>query len=598
MVYVRFGFDTLDSVANNFEGWYIDDVDVSGTPASNDAPVAANDIYDMAEDAVLDVGAAGVLANDTDADGDPMTSVLVAGTANGGLTLNADGSFIYTPNADFNGIDSFTYKANDGFADSNTATVSITVNPMNDAPVAANDSYSTNESAASVNAFFNGVLTNDTDVDQDLLNAALVTGPANGTLTLYSNGTFDYVPDPGFSGTDSFSYKANDGTAESNDATVSITVNPVNDAPVAVDDGYSTDEDTVLSTPVPGVLDNDSDADGDPMTSVLVAGTANGALTLNANGSFSYTPNADFNGIDSFTYKANDGLADSNTATVSITVEAVNDAPVAADDSYSTDEDTGVLVTLSATDLEECELTFSIISGPANGTLTALTAQTCVGALPNSDSLEVTYTPNAGFTGTDSFTYKANDGTSDSNDATVSITVNPVNDAPVAVDDGYSVAEDAVLDVDAAGVLANDSDADGNPMTSVLVTDTANGVLTLNADGSFSYTPNADFNGSDSFSYKANDGLAGSNEATVTITVNPMNDAPVAADDSYSTAEDTGGVSYSQRHRPGGVWADLLHHKRAGQWNPNRFDSPDLRWRSSQIRQLRGYLYPQRKLQR
>ena len=125
---------------------------------------------------------------------------------------------------------------------------------------------------------------------------------------------------------------------------MTITVNPVNDAPVAVDDTYATDEDTGLNVAAPGVLGNDTDVDVDFLTAALVSGTSNGSLTLNADGSFTYTPNANFNGSDSFTYKANDGNLDSNVATVTITVNPVNDTPVADDDAYATDEDTALTV--------------------------------------------------------------------------------------------------------------------------------------------------------------------------------------------------------------------------------------------------------------
>jgi VCBS repeat-containing protein len=145
-------------------------------------------------------------------------------------------------------------------------------------------------------------------------------GPANGTLTLNADGSFSYTPDADFNGTDSFTYHANDGTVNSNVATVSITVNPVNDAPVAANDAYTTDEGTILTVAAPGVLGNDSDVDGDPLTAVLNTSPSNGSLTLNSNGSFSYTPAPGFFGTDSFTYRANDGQADSNLATVTITV--------------------------------------------------------------------------------------------------------------------------------------------------------------------------------------------------------------------------------------------------------------------------------------
>jgi len=194
----------------------------------------------------------------------------------------------------------------------------------NQAPVATGDSYSTPFNTALVVAA-PGVLGNDTDADANPLTAVLVAGPAHGALTLNADGSLTYTPTSGYSGADSFTYKANDGTADSNTVTVSITVEaapPVNQAPVATGDSYSTPFNTALVVAAPGVLGNDTDADANPLTAVLVAGPAHGALTLNADGSLTYTPTSGYSGADSFTYKANDGTADSNTVTVSITVEA------------------------------------------------------------------------------------------------------------------------------------------------------------------------------------------------------------------------------------------------------------------------------------
>ncbi|MEW5928318.1 MAG: Ig-like domain-containing protein [Gemmatimonadota bacterium] len=505
-------------------------VTITVTPV-NDAPVAVNDAYSTPEDTPLSVAAPGVLANDTDPDGDPLTAVLVTGPASGTLTLDANGSLSYTPNAGFSGTDQFTYKANDGTVDSNVATATITVDDVNDAPTAVNDAYSTDEDTQ-LNVAAPGVLANDTDPEGNPLTAVLVTGPAHGTLTLNADGSFTYTPAANYSGLDSLTYKANDGTSDSNTAKVTITVNAVNDAPTAVDDAYSTDEDVALNVAAPGVLANDTDPEGNPLTAVLVTGPAHGTLTLNADGSFTYTPAANYNGPDQFTYKANDGTADSNVATVSITVSGVAEAPVAVDDAYSTDEDTALNVAAPGvlandTDPEGDPLTAVLVTGPASGTL----------ALDADGSF--TYTPAAGFSGQATFTYKANDGALDSNVATVTITVAAVNDAPTAVNDTYTTDEDVVLNVAAPGVLGNDTDPESNALTAVLVTGPANGTLTLNADGSFTYTPAANFNGSDSFTYKANDGTTDSNTATVTITVNPVVDAPVATNDAYSTNEDT-----------------------------------------------------------
>ena len=194
--------------------------------AANRAPVAGNDGYAIDEDTVLSVGAPGILGNDSDLDGNPLTAILVAGPAHGSVVLNPNGSFSYTPGANFNGSDSFTYKANDGALDSNVATVSIAVSPVNDAPVAGDDAYGVAE-GTSLTVAAPGVLTNDTDVDGGALGAVLVAGPAQGTLALNANGSFAYTPAAGSApGSVSFTYKANDGSLDSNVATVRIAISP------------------------------------------------------------------------------------------------------------------------------------------------------------------------------------------------------------------------------------------------------------------------------------------------------------------------------------------------------------------------------------
>ena len=217
------------------------------------------------------MNAPGVLGNDTDIDSGTLTAVLVSGVSHGALTLNGNGSFTYTPDANYSGPDSFTYRANDGSLNSNTVTVSLTVAAVNDAPVAVNNNYSTNEDTQLVSSA-PGVLGNDTDVEGNPLTAALVAGPSHGTLTLNANGSFTYTPAANYSGPDSFTYRANDGSLNSNTATVSITVTAVNDAPVAAPNSYSTNEDTQLIVNAPGVLGNDTDVDSGTLTAVLVAG--------------------------------------------------------------------------------------------------------------------------------------------------------------------------------------------------------------------------------------------------------------------------------------------------------------------------------------
>ncbi len=388
----------------------------------NRIPRTVDDVYTVDEDTTLSVDAPGVLGNDSDADGHDLAAELVDAPANGALELAADGSFVYTPEPDFNGEDGFSYVAVDGFGNSAVTQVTITVSGVNDLAVAVEDSYATDEDTPlSVDA--PGVLGNDSEADGDLLTAVLVDGPAHGTLELAADGSFVYTPEADFNGEDSFSYAAADSFEASAPATVSITVSPVNDAPVAVADSYTTDEDTALTVATLGVLDNDSDIDGDLLSAILVEEPANGSLILDVDGGFVYTPNADFFGSDSFVYAATDGADDSDAVTVSITVEAVNDAPVAEDDSYTVDEDTTLTVAAPGVlgndgDVEEDALTAMVVAEPANGSLVL-----------NEDGSFV-YTPGADFEGSDSFSYVAFDGTVASEVATVSITVNPVNDAP------------------------------------------------------------------------------------------------------------------------------------------------------------------------
>ncbi|HND53284.1 MAG TPA: Ig-like domain-containing protein, partial [Pirellulaceae bacterium] len=268
---------------------------ITVTPVA-DAPVAGDDAYSTLEDAPLSIPAAGVLNNDRDADGDAISAELVAAPSHGNVVFNADGSFVYTPAAGYRGIDSFSYRASDGALTSNVANVAITVVAVNHAPVANGDSFTTAEDSPLSVAAGVGVLSNDTDVDGDALAALLVSGPTHGTLTLRSDGSFSYSPDANFNGADSFVYKASDGLLESGLATVNITVTPVNDAPVANDDAYSATEDVRLNVTLPGVLANDSDVDGQPLSPQLVGLPAHGSLTLNLNGSFSYTPALNYYG--------------------------------------------------------------------------------------------------------------------------------------------------------------------------------------------------------------------------------------------------------------------------------------------------------------
>ncbi len=290
--------------------------------AVNDAPVAVDDAYTTAEDTALNVLLPGVLSNDSDIDSSSLTAAVVTGPSHGTLTLNADGSFTYTPVANYNGPDSFSYQVSDGTANSNVAIVALTVTAVNDAPVAVDDAYTTAEDMA-LNVLLPGLLANDSDIDSSSLTAAIVTGPSHGSLMLNADGSFTYMPAANYNGPDSFSYQVNDGATNSNVATVALSVTAVNDAPVANGDAYTLVQNGVLTIAAPGVLGNDHDVDGDPLSTVQVAAPTHGTLTLNANGGLVYTPFAGYSGPDSFTYVANDGTASSNLATVNLQITPV-----------------------------------------------------------------------------------------------------------------------------------------------------------------------------------------------------------------------------------------------------------------------------------
>jgi hypothetical protein len=491
-----FTFKVNDGAANS----NIATVSITDNPV-NDAPAAAPQSVTTNEDT-----AKGITLGGTDIDGDSLSFNVVTSPVHGALSGTAP-NLTYTPAANYNGPDSFTFKVNDGTVDSAPATVSITVNAVNDAPTAAPQSVTTSEDTAKA------ITLSGSDVEGSSLTFSIVTGPAHGALS----GTvpnLTYTPTTNYNGPDSFTFKANDGTLDSAPATISITVNPVNDTPTATPQSVSTNEDTAKAITLGG-----SDVDGDTLTFNVVTGPTHGALSGTAP-NLTYTPTANYNGSDSFTFKVNDGTVDSTPATVSITVNAVNDAPTATPQSVTTNEDTAKAITLTGSDVEGSSLTFGIVTGPAHGALS--------GAPPN-----VTYTPAANYNGADSFTFKANDGTVDSTPATVSITVNPINDTPAADPQSVTTNEDT-----AKAITLSGSDVDGDALTFNVITGPTHGALSGTAPN-LTYTPAPNYNGDDSFTFKVNDGTVDSTPATISITVNAVNDAPTAQPQSVSTSEDT-----------------------------------------------------------
>ena len=288
-------------------------------------PVAADDEYLTDEDTPLIVDAAsGVLSNDTNLELDPLTAILDVPPEHGTLMLLADGSFEYTPDPDYFGSDSFTYLARNR-GDSNVATVTLTVTSVADSVTAVADSYVVDVGTPLSVAAEIGLLANDHNPDGLNPIAELVDDVGAGQLTLRSDGSFDYDPGP-FVGDTTFRYRVRDENGVQNSVDVTLRVDT---PPLGVNDQYHLVEEGFLQVDAAtGVLANDSDTEGDPLTARLVADVAHGTLTLAADGSFEYSPDVDFEGVDQFTYVAVDGDQDSQPTTVQLQVANINDGPV------------------------------------------------------------------------------------------------------------------------------------------------------------------------------------------------------------------------------------------------------------------------------
>ncbi len=474
----------------------------------NDAPTANDDSF-----AVDEGNTHNGSVSASDPENDSLTFILVTGPLHGFLTFNDDGTFTYEHDGTETTSDSFTFKVYDGALYSNTATVTITINPVNDAPVANDDSFSGDE-GGTISDFVTG-----SDADGDTLEFILVSGPLYASsFTLNPDGTFTYVHDGSENHSDGFTFKVNDGSVDSNVATVVIALNPVNDAPEADDDEYTIDEGAVLNGNVTG-----SDPDGDSLTYVLVSGPDYyTSFILNPDGSFVYDHDGSETTQTTFTFKAYDGFLYSEEATITINITPVNDAPVADDDVFTIEEGATLNDNATGSDAENDSLTFILVSGPSN-----------VASFTLNPDGSFTYVHDGSETVSDSFTFKVNDGELDSNIATISINITPVNETPTADDDSFIIDEGATENGNASG-----SDPDGDSLTYILVDGPSFAdYFEFNPDGSYVYTHDGSENFSDSFTFKVSDGLEESAVATITITINPVNDAPVADDDEFTLDE-------------------------------------------------------------
>jgi len=474
--------------------------------AVNNAPVGTGDAKSTPEDTPVSSAVTG-----TDADGDALSFTRTSDPVHGAAVVNANGTYTYTPQANYNGPDNFTVTIADGKGEQVTVTVNIQVTPVNDPPTGTGDTKTTPEETP-VSGMVTGV-----DGDGDQVTFAKATDPVHGGVAVNGNGSYTYTPAAKYHGADNFTISISDGNGGSTTVTVDITVTPVNEVPVGTGDSQTTPENTAVSGTVTGV-----DGDGDQLVFAKATDPAHGSVTVSSDGSYTYTPNNKYNGLDNFTISIADGNGGSTTVTVDITVTPVNEVPVGTGDSQTTPENTAVSGTVTGVDGDGDQLVFAKATDPAHGSVTVI-----------SDG-SYTYTPNNKYNGLDNFTISIADGNGGSTTVTVDITVTPVNEVPVGTGDSQTTPENTAVSGTVTGV-----DGDGDQLVFAKATDPAHGDVTVGSDGSYTYTPNNKYNGTDNFTISIADGNGGSTTVTVDITVTPVNEVPVGTGDSQTTPENT-----------------------------------------------------------
>ncbi|WP_282153987.1 Ig-like domain-containing protein [Ruegeria atlantica] len=396
--------DTLTLQNVDFAAWQ---------SAANSSPTmdAVDDAATLTEDGTILID---VLANDTGA-----VNISSISTAVNGSASIEDGKIRFTPSTDFHGSETLTYTVDDGNGETDTATVTVTVSPENDAPTASNDVADVTEDGS----VLIDVFANDLDVDGDPLTITAVAGSLNGAASI-ENGQIRYNPNADFHGTETLTYSVEDGNGGTDAGTISVTVTPENDNPVASNNTASVAEDgTILID----ALANDLDVDGDTLTINNVTGALNGIANIE-DGQIRYTPNSNFNGIETLTYSVGDGNGGTATATIAVTVTPENDTPEALNDAASLDEDGTVLIDVLAndTDPDGDVLTISNVTGASSGVAVI-------------EGGQIRYTPDSGFSGTDTVNYTISDGAGGVASATAAIDVNPVQTGPTPFGEAGSI---------------------------------------------------------------------------------------------------------------------------------------------------------------
>ena len=536
---------TLTTVSGDSDSAIVS-IDIRNDGSVIDPVVANDDNVATAEDTAVVID---VLANDLNPDGRALgiTILTQPPIGEGNAVVNGVNTVDFTPGSGFTGTTTFTYQIDDG-ATTSTASVTVTVTPLNDPITAVDDNFSVVEEIPTDL----DVVANDVLVDEgEIITITITSSPSHGTISTSLPGMFDpgtttsfsltYTSDTDYVGTDSFEYTLENTSSVSDSAIVFITITngSIHDPIEANDDSTTTDEDTLVSI---DVLDNDVNPDGNTLTLTILTQPTNGEgnAVVNTADIVEFTPATNFNGAATFTYEITDGFTTS-TASVTVTVTAVNDPITAVDDDFSVVEEAPTDLDVVANDIlvDEGEtITITITSFPSHGTISAFPS-TFVSATGGPTSFTLTYTSDTDYVGADSFEYTLTTANGDNDSAIVSLTItnDPANPDPItAVDDTATTAEDTLVSID---VLANDLNPDGNTLTLTILTQPTNGEGTafVNTADIVEFTPATHFVGAATFTYEITDGTSTST-ASVTVTVTAVNDPITAVDDSFSVVEE------------------------------------------------------------
>ncbi|HHF3203886.1 TPA: tandem-95 repeat protein, partial [Vibrio alginolyticus] len=496
----------------------------------NDAPVSGGLAYSVDEDNSITLSQEQLLVQATDVEGDALTASNLVVDGDATVTANDDGSFTITPDANFNGDIDITFDINDG-TDTIVATADLTVNPVNDLPQPEDQAFTIGEDGV-LTFTDQDLLDGATDIDGDDLSVEGVTYTgADGVLTDNGDGTYSFAPNENFNGDVNFTFDVSDGT-DTVTANIDVSVTPENDPPVAGSTSYTVHEDNSITISDEQLLANSSDIEGDVSVDSVSYSGADGVFQDNGDGTYTFSPNENFNGEVSLDVVVvdEDGATDSTTA--GITVLEVNDPPIAGATSYSVNEDEVIIFTeeqllAQSSDVEGDVSLESVSYSGSDGILTA------------NDDGTYSFAPNENFNGGVSLDVVVADEDGATATTNANIDVLPVNDAPVSGDLAYSVDEDGSITLSQEQLLAQAGDVDSDNLEAVNLTAVANATVVENQDGSFTITPDANFNGDIDLSFDLIDNDGASVEVGVDLTVNPINDAPQSTPVNIAGTEDT-----------------------------------------------------------